>query len=168
MYPYKYVGSYDTEPAVSFSINETLIRWYTNGTIPVSRCSEECQNGSVRTPYRMYKCCFLCDVCPKDTYINHSADPYSCIPCKKNEWSDPGSTSCKERVVDYIRVTDPLSILLLLSVSFMLFLAAAITILFARNYSTPVVRVESFDSAAWRIGEQEPTDRRRCDDFLRC
>ncbi|XP_061115112.1 taste receptor type 1 member 2-like [Conger conger] len=70
--PYQYVGSYDTEPAVSFSINETLIRWYTNGTIPVSRCSEECQNGSVRTPYRMYKCCFLCDVCPKDTYINHS------------------------------------------------------------------------------------------------
>ncbi|XP_061115110.1 taste receptor type 1 member 1-like [Conger conger] len=134
------VGSYDTQPDIRFIINETLIQWYTNGTIPVSQCSEDCKMGSVRRPYRKYEGCFECDVCPNDTYINHSADPYSCIPCKKNEWSDPGSTSCKERVVVYIRITEPLSILLLLSVSFMLFLTAAITILFARNYNTPVVR----------------------------
>ncbi|XP_061115111.1 taste receptor type 1 member 2-like [Conger conger] len=70
--PYEYVGSYDTEPAVSFNINETLIHWYTNGTIPVSRCSEECAEGSARRPYRIYKCCFQCDVCPNGTYVNHS------------------------------------------------------------------------------------------------
>ncbi|XP_064156291.1 taste receptor type 1 member 1-like [Anguilla rostrata] len=68
------------------------------------------------------------------------ADPYSCLPCKKNEWSDPGSTSCTERSVEYVHITEPLSVLLMLSVSFMLFLAAAIAILFAHNYSTPVVR----------------------------
>ncbi|XP_064156324.1 taste receptor type 1 member 1-like [Anguilla rostrata] len=68
------------------------------------------------------------------------ADLYSCLPCEKNEWSDAGSTSCTERSVDYVHITEPLSVLLMLSVSFMLFLAAAIAILFARNYSTPVVR----------------------------
>ncbi|XP_064156289.1 taste receptor type 1 member 1-like [Anguilla rostrata] len=138
--PFQHVGSYDTEPVVRFSINESLIHWYSNGTIPVSRCSEECEKGSARRPYRIYKCCFLCDVCPNGTYVNQSADPYSCLPCKKNEWSDPGSSSCTERSVEYVHITEPLSVLLMLSVSFMLFLAAAIAILFARNYSTPVVR----------------------------
>lgn len=42
--------------------------------------------------------------------------------------------------MEYVHITEPLSILLLLSVSFMFTLAAAIGVLFARNYSTPVVK----------------------------
>ncbi|KAJ8388926.1 hypothetical protein AAFF_G00124870 [Aldrovandia affinis] len=138
--PFQHVGSYDTNPTVQFHMNDSLIRWHTNGTIPVSRCSEECEKGSARRPYGIFKCCFECDVCPNGTYINNSAGPFKCIACKKTEWSNPGSTSCEQRSVEYVHMTEHLSILLLLSVSFMFALAAAIGVLFACNYSTPVVK----------------------------
>ncbi|KAJ8388924.1 hypothetical protein AAFF_G00124850 [Aldrovandia affinis] len=70
--PFQHIGSYHTNPTVHLHINDSLIRWHTNGTIPVSRCSEECEKGSARRPYGIFKCCFECDVCPNGTYINTS------------------------------------------------------------------------------------------------
>ncbi|XP_036390088.1 taste receptor type 1 member 1-like [Megalops cyprinoides] len=134
------IGSYNTDPFESFNINSTLIHWYTNGTVPVSRCSEECEKGHIRRPYGIFKCCFQCEICPNGTYVNVTADPTNCIPCEEDEWADPGSTSCTKRSVEYLLLREPPSILLLMSVSFLLVLSIAIGVLFAFNYSTPVVK----------------------------
>uniref|UniRef100_A0A8C7R7S3 Taste receptor, type 1, member 2, tandem duplicate 2 n=2 Tax=Oncorhynchus mykiss TaxID=8022 RepID=A0A8C7R7S3_ONCMY len=135
------VGSYETDPTldVPFSINNTQIHWYAD-QVPVARCSPECSEGFAKKIDGLHQCCFQCNVCPGMTYVNYTDDPYSCIDCRKTEWSKPGSTFCTQRSVEYILFTDPIAITLMFSTGVLLALTLAIVILFALNYDKPVVK----------------------------
>ncbi|XP_068454248.1 taste receptor type 1 member 2.2 [Clinocottus analis] len=134
------IGFFRFHPSVNFFINSTKIQWYTNGEVPTSLCSTECGVGFVKKQDGIHKCCFNCEICPKETYINITEDPYTCIKCKETEWSARGSTSCNLRVVEYVAFTDIGAILIMVGVGVLVGLTLAMSVLFAVNYNTPVVR----------------------------
>ncbi|KAL7884314.1 hypothetical protein AOLI_G00070840 [Acnodon oligacanthus] len=134
------VGTYDTYPTVQFTLNNNLVSWYDNGTVPFSNCSIECETGFARVQNSIHKCCFQCEKCPANTYINTSVDFYTCMHCQEGEWSDEGSTYCTKRAIVYLQYTDLLSILFLLCAASFIVVSITITILFAINYNTPVVK----------------------------
>ncbi|KAM4570550.1 taste receptor type 1 member 1-like [Fundulus diaphanus] len=134
------IGFYKFYPSVHSYINSTAILWYTDGEVPTSVCSPECPEGYARKQNDLYTCCFTCEICPNETYINVTVDPYSCISCKETEWSKEGSTSCNLRLVEYIPFTDVGAVLIMVGACILVGLSGAISVLFATNYNTPVVR----------------------------
>ena len=67
-------------------------------------------------------------------------DPYKCISCKDTEWSAKGSTSCSLRRVEYIPFTDAGAIVIIIGALVLVGLSLAVSVLFAINYNTPVVK----------------------------
>ncbi|XP_008287220.1 taste receptor type 1 member 1-like [Stegastes partitus] len=134
------IGFHQFYPSVHFSIDSTKIKWYTNGEVPTSVCSQECHAGYAKKQLQGEKCCFTCRICPNGTYINRTEDPYDCIDCKDTEWSAEGSTSCNLRLVEFIPFTDSGAILIMLGAGALVGLTLVVSVLFAINYNTPVVR----------------------------
>ncbi|XP_023283330.1 taste receptor type 1 member 1-like [Seriola lalandi dorsalis] len=134
------VGFYHFHTLVKFFINNTKIHWYTNGEAPTSLCSPECPVGHAKEQDGIHKCCFNCEICLNGTYINSTEDPYKCINCKETEWSAEGSTSCNLRVVAYTPFTDSEAILIMVGAWALVGLTLAMSVLFAINYNTPIVR----------------------------
>ncbi|CAJ1085527.1 Taste receptor type 1 member 1%2C partial [Xyrichtys novacula] len=134
------VGFYHFQPSVNFFINNSKIKWNTNGEVPTSLCSKECSVGYMKEQNGIQQCCFTCKICPDGTYINSTEDPYKCIRCKETEWSAEGSTSCHLRSVEYIPFTDSGAILIMFGSVALEGLTLAMSALFAINYNTPVVR----------------------------
>ncbi|XP_054905776.1 taste receptor type 1 member 1-like [Poeciliopsis prolifica] len=133
-------GFYQFDPSVNFYINSTEIIWHTTEEVPTSLCTPECPDGYSRKQNYIHRCCFTCEICPNATYINVTEDPYNCIRCKETEWSDEGSTSCNLRLVEYIPLSDMGAVLIIVGACFLVGLSGAISVLFAFNYNTPVVR----------------------------
>uniref|UniRef100_A0AAQ5XWX5 G-protein coupled receptors family 3 profile domain-containing protein n=1 Tax=Amphiprion ocellaris TaxID=80972 RepID=A0AAQ5XWX5_AMPOC len=106
--------------------------------VPTSLCSPECSVGYVKKQNGIHQCCFTCEICPNGTYINSTGT--SCISCKDTEWSAEGSTSCNQRLVEFIPFTDSGAILIMLGAGALVGLTLAVSVLFAVNYNTPVVR----------------------------
>ncbi|XP_042563467.1 taste receptor type 1 member 2-like [Clupea harengus] len=136
----KKIGTYHSHLYTNFTIDDKQIDWNGGGSVPFSNCSVECKPGYVREQDGLQKCCFVCVKCPSDQYSNHTADLYSCFACDEDEWSEPGSTSCQKRSVEYLHFSEVLPILLLLSASSLMVLSLAVAVLFAIHRSTPVVR----------------------------
>ncbi|XP_072223009.1 taste receptor type 1 member 1-like [Leuresthes tenuis] len=134
------VGYYQFHPAVSFFINSTEILWYTAGEVPTSICSPDCSEGYARNQKGIHVCCFTCEICPNGTYVNVTEDPFRCISCKDTEWSAEGSTSCSLRLVEYIPFTDTGAIVIMVGAWALVGLSLAVSVLFAINYNTPVVK----------------------------
>uniref|UniRef100_A0A3B4YVU1 Taste receptor type 1 member 1-like n=1 Tax=Seriola lalandi dorsalis TaxID=1841481 RepID=A0A3B4YVU1_SERLL len=134
------VGFYKFHPSAHFFINKTRIQWFTDREAPTSVCSPECPVGHAKKPDGIHKCCFNCEICLNGTYINSTEDPYKCINCKETEWSAEGSTSCNLRVVEYTPFTDSEAILIMVGAWALVGLTLAMSVLFAINYNTPIVR----------------------------
>ncbi|XP_075898174.1 taste receptor type 1 member 2.2 [Nelusetta ayraudi] len=134
------IGFYKFYPAPQFLLNSTKIQWYTKGKVPTSLCSPECHTGYVKKQTGNEECCFSCDICEDGTYINSTEDPYTCVPCKEAEWSAAGSTSCLLRAVEYVAFTDTESILIIIGACALVLLTVAMSVVFAINYNTPIVR----------------------------
>ncbi|XP_056585722.1 taste receptor type 1 member 1-like [Triplophysa dalaica] len=134
------VGTYDTYPEVVFTLDNTLMPWRNNTSVPFSNCSVECRDGYSREHEGFHACCFRCKKCPQNTYVDYSRDPYTCYPCAESEWSDEGSTACKIRSVVYLQFTEITSIVVIFFTSCLITVLIFIFCLFAFNYNTPVVR----------------------------
>ncbi|XP_026188616.1 taste receptor type 1 member 1-like [Mastacembelus armatus] len=134
------VGISTFQPSFHLLINNSKIQWYSNEDVPTSKCSQECKAGHVKYQGGIHKCCFTCEICPRDTYVNTTEDPYKCNVCKKTEWSAEGSTSCNLRVVEYMPFTSPIAILIMIGAVALEILTLAISVLFSINYNTPIVR----------------------------
>ncbi|KAF7209526.1 taste receptor type 1 member 1-like [Nothobranchius furzeri] len=134
------IGSFRFFPTVNLSINSSEILWFTNGTVPVSLCSLECSTGYVRKQNANHRCCFSCEICPNGTYINVTEDPFNCISCEKTEWSAEGSTSCNLRLVEFVPLTDGCAVVIMVGACILVALTLFVSVLFAINYNTPVVR----------------------------
>ncbi|KAL3974280.1 pregnane X receptor [Sarotherodon galilaeus] len=134
------VGSYTCHPSFHFFINDTKIQWHTSAQVPTSVCSEECKMGYKKTQLGIHKCCFSCTICPRGTYINSTDNPSKCITCNDTEWSEEGSTSCSLRVKEYTPFTDIWAIGIMVGAFILVFISLALSVLFALNYNTPVVK----------------------------
>ncbi|XP_034162311.2 taste receptor type 1 member 1-like [Pangasianodon hypophthalmus] len=134
------IGTYSSYPEITFTINNSLIGWDSDASIPFANCSVECTAGFRREKDQNYACCFQCKMCETNTYVNYTQDPYTCNMCNVDEWSEEGSTSCQKRAILYLQYTDPLSIFLTVSAVILLVLCVAVIILFLYNYNTPVVK----------------------------
>uniref|UniRef100_UPI0037E96C1C taste receptor type 1 member 1-like n=1 Tax=Semicossyphus pulcher TaxID=241346 RepID=UPI0037E96C1C len=134
------IGFFKVHPSVHFFINNSKIHWYTKGEVPTSLCSPECSVGYAKKQNGIHKCCFNCEICSNGTYINSTEDPYKCIHCKDTEWSAEGSTSCNLRSVEYIPFTDSGAILIMVGALALEGLTLAVSVVFAINYNTPIVR----------------------------
>ncbi|XP_047461824.1 taste receptor type 1 member 1-like [Mugil cephalus] len=134
------IGLKRFHPSPYFFINSSKIQWFTNGEVPTSLCSQECPVGYKKKQDGIHKCCFKCEICPNGTYVNSTADPYTCTHCKETEWSEDGSTSCSLRVLDYVPYTDIDAILIIMGAWVLVGLTVVMSVLFAINYNTPVVR----------------------------
>ncbi|XP_066500895.1 taste receptor type 1 member 2.2 [Hoplias malabaricus] len=137
---FKVIGTFVTHPNPVFTIDNSLINWDNNGSVPFGKCSPECKKGYQREKDSSHDCCFDCKICPTNTYVNYTRDPYSCVSCNSDEWSEEGSISCQKRMVMYLAVTESLSILLMFSAALLVLLCIVITILFLWKYNTPVVK----------------------------
>uniref|UniRef100_A0A9J7ZU27 G-protein coupled receptors family 3 profile domain-containing protein n=1 Tax=Cyprinus carpio carpio TaxID=630221 RepID=A0A9J7ZU27_CYPCA len=137
---FEMVGTYDKHPEITFTMDNSLLPWHNNGSVPFSNCSVECKVGDSRQTEGFHNCCFTCKKCPTNSYVDFSRDPYTCFPCAEGEWSDEGSTACKTRSVVYPQFTEILSIIVMVSAACLIFLLIAIFCLFAYNYDTPVVK----------------------------
>uniref|UniRef100_A0A8C1V3E8 G-protein coupled receptors family 3 profile domain-containing protein n=1 Tax=Cyprinus carpio TaxID=7962 RepID=A0A8C1V3E8_CYPCA len=137
---FQMVGTYDKHPEITFTMDNSLLPWHNNGSVPFSNCSVECKVGHSRKTEGFHSCCFTCKKCPPNSYVDFSRDPYTCFPCAEGEWSDEGSTACKTRSVVYPQFTEILSIIVMVSAACLIILLIAIFCLFAYNYDTPVVK----------------------------
>ncbi|XP_075898205.1 taste receptor type 1 member 1-like [Nelusetta ayraudi] len=133
------IGYYNFHPFVSFFINDSEIQWF-SGEVPAARCSDQCKLGYAKKISGMQKCCFTCELCRGGTHVNITEDPYTCVPCKEAEWSAAGSTSCLLRAVEYVAFTDTESILIIIGACALVLLTVAMSVVFAINYNTPIVR----------------------------
>uniref|UniRef100_A0A3B3SPZ3 Taste receptor, type 1, member 2, tandem duplicate 1 n=1 Tax=Paramormyrops kingsleyae TaxID=1676925 RepID=A0A3B3SPZ3_9TELE len=107
---------------------------------PVLRCSQDCKPGYSRVKSSFNNCCFDCKICGNGTYINYTVDPYTCVACEKDEWSEDGSVLCQKRSPEYLQGDDFVSAGITLSASLMVLSSAAIVGLFAYHQNTPIVR----------------------------
>uniref|UniRef100_A0A672R2D6 Double-strand-break repair protein rad21-like protein 1 n=1 Tax=Sinocyclocheilus grahami TaxID=75366 RepID=A0A672R2D6_SINGR len=137
---FEMVGTYEKFPETTFTIDNSLLLWHNNGSVPFSNCSAECEEGYSRKPEGFHSCCFSCEKCPPNTYVDFSRDIYTCFPCAENEWSDEGSTTCNARSVVYPQFTEIPSIIVMVSAACLIILLIAVFWLFAYNYNTPVVK----------------------------
>ncbi|KAM9855204.1 taste receptor type 1 member 2.2 [Aulostomus maculatus] len=134
------IGFYKFRPMFDFYINASKIQWYTKGKVPTSVCSQECPAGYAKKQDGIHNCCFTCEVCLNGTYANVTADPFKCFTCEETEWSAVASTSCNLRVVEYVSFTGTGAILIMVGACTLVVLSLGVSLLFAVNYQTPVVR----------------------------
>uniref|UniRef100_A0A8C1UXJ9 Taste receptor type 1 member 2 n=1 Tax=Cyprinus carpio TaxID=7962 RepID=A0A8C1UXJ9_CYPCA len=69
---FEMVGSYEKHPEITFTIDNSLLLWHNNGSVPFSNCSVECEAGYSRKPEGFHSCCFSCEKCPPNTYVDFS------------------------------------------------------------------------------------------------
>ncbi|MGH0168954.1 UNVERIFIED_CONTAM: hypothetical protein FKN15_069454 [Acipenser sinensis] len=122
----------------TFEVDGSLINW-TNNKVPTSVCSEECQTGHRRKWAVSHRCCFTCEVCPEETFLNTS-DLYVCQPCPNGHWSSKGSALCQPRTLVYLFWTDSVSIILQVVSLLFLVMVSGTAAVFVTNLKTPVVR----------------------------
>uniref|UniRef100_A0A3B3HV42 G-protein coupled receptors family 3 profile domain-containing protein n=1 Tax=Oryzias latipes TaxID=8090 RepID=A0A3B3HV42_ORYLA len=132
------IGSYTFHPKHNFDINESKIHWHGDKK-PESFCSKECPDEYMKKQEGVHKCCFSCTICPNGTHLN-TTDPYNVIKCNKTQWSAGGNTSCIELQLEYVKFSDPTAIVIMTGTVILLAFIVAISVLFALNYNTPVVR----------------------------
>ncbi|XP_059807602.1 taste receptor type 1 member 3-like [Hypanus sabinus] len=129
------IGSYKDH----LTIDASLIQWKTdNNEVPLSHCSKSCGLGQKKLVISLYSCCFECEDCPSGTFQN-STDGFSCYLCQPDEWSLPKSSSCFKRTLQYLSVSSPLGVTLLLFMVLELTLILAVIVIFLVNSGAPIV-----------------------------
>ncbi|NXH44853.1 TS1R1 protein, partial [Dicaeum eximium] len=133
------IGTFRVNPD-RLSIESDKIQWHTkDGKAPSAVCSEACEKGEMRLQQSNHKCCFSCVACQPGTFLNTS-DPFDCHACGLGEWAPAGSEVCFNRTIEFLSWSEPLSWVLLALAVLLMLLIAALTVLFALNASTPVVK----------------------------
>lgn len=88
-------GTYDNRQSTKLALNKKVLRW-SNGTdsVPVSKCSPDCLQGSRRiAPKSGPLCCWTCEPCSNGT-ASGSNNSASCTKCGKLQVANPGQTAC--------------------------------------------------------------------------
>ncbi|XP_072263009.1 vomeronasal type-2 receptor 26-like [Pyxicephalus adspersus] len=123
-------------------INQHVFYWK-HGEIPVSRCSEECPSGYIRTMAKgNHRCCFNCLKC-SDGEISNETDKGSCIKCPEDQWPND-KNQCVPKPTDFLSYNnDPMSIVALI-ISLIHFVKTLIIfVIFIVYRDTPVIKANN-------------------------
>ncbi|KAM8927129.1 taste receptor type 1 member 1-like [Pelodytes ibericus] len=132
------IGSFSKNPR-QLDLRTTLT-WFTkDNSVPESICSRECGMGERRVQAGTHTCCFQCLPCPSMTFLNKS-DLYTCQQCHPHQWSPAKSGICYNRTSEYLAWSDPISIVLLITITLLIVFISAIALIFTQNLHTPVVK----------------------------
>nr|UIS42913.1 taste receptor type 1 member 1 [Haplophaedia aureliae] len=138
-YAFDVIGTFSVNPD-RLSIDQDKILWHTeDNQAPTSLCSKGCQPGEKQVQQSHHRCCFSCVACPSGTFLNRS-DLYSCQPCEADQWAPVSSEACFNRTIEFLSWFDPISWALLIPTVLLMLLMAGLAVLFALNFSTPVVK----------------------------
>nr|UIS42915.1 taste receptor type 1 member 1 [Patagona gigas] len=133
------IGTFSVNPD-RLSIDQDKILWHTeDNQAPTSQCSKGCQPGERQVQQNHHRCCFTCMACPPETFLNRS-DLYSCQSCGADQWAPASSEACFNRTIEFLSWFDPISWALLIPTVLLMLLLAGLAVLFALNFSTPVVK----------------------------
>ncbi|NXU76429.1 TS1R1 protein, partial [Oreotrochilus melanogaster] len=138
-YAFDVIGTFSVNPD-RLSIDQNKILWHTeDNQAPTSLCSRGCQPGEKQVQQGHHRCCFSCMACPSGTFLNRS-DLYSCQSCGVDQWAPVSSEACFNRTIELLSWFDPISWALLIPTVLLMLLMAGLAVLFALNFSTPVVK----------------------------
>ncbi|XP_071623534.1 taste receptor type 1 member 1 [Heliangelus exortis] len=138
-YAFDVIGTFSVNPD-RLSIDHDKILWHTeDNQAPTSLCSKGCQPGEKQVQQSHHRCCFSCVACPSGTFLNRS-DLYSCQFCGVDQWAPVSSEVCFNRTIEFLSWFDPISWALLIPTVLLMLVMAGLAVLFALNFSTPVVR----------------------------
>ncbi|XP_060115585.1 taste receptor type 1 member 3-like [Heteronotia binoei] len=133
------IGSYDALLR-KLTVNESKIQWHTRDKkAPTSRCSQDCKPSQKRHLRGEHNCCYQCEDCPPDSFQDKN-DPSECTQCPKHQWFLKENSTCQDRMIEYLEVTDLLPLIMLALTMLALAQMAAIAGIFAKYRSTPVMR----------------------------
>nr|UIS42914.1 taste receptor type 1 member 1 [Lophornis magnificus] len=138
-YGFEVIGTFSVNPD-RLSIDQDKILWHTeDNQAPTSVCSKDCQPGEKQVQQGHHRCCFNCTACSSETFLNRS-DIHSCQKCGVDQWSPVSSEACFNRTIEFLSWFDPISWALLIPTVLLMLLLAGLAVLFALNFSTPVVK----------------------------
>ncbi|XP_074659487.1 extracellular calcium-sensing receptor-like [Tubulanus polymorphus] len=88
-------------------INDQLV-WNDGSTVaPISRCSEDCEPGTVLVMGSgSATCCWKCIPCDHNTYTNGTNFEGECLSCVEKWMSNQNHTGCVTKPFDFLRYTD--------------------------------------------------------------
>ncbi|XP_008495566.1 G-protein coupled receptor family C group 6 member A [Calypte anna] len=106
-----------------------------------STCSQPCRPGQMKKVTESpHTCCYECVYCPENHYSNKTDMDY-CYQCNnKTYWAPVNSSTCYRKTILFLAWTDWFAIFLLLLSAFGVMLVLSISVIFAKNLNTPVVK----------------------------
>ncbi|MEE6507368.1 hypothetical protein FKM82_021082, partial [Ascaphus truei] len=144
---FQVIGSYDSIGNL-LKVNSSLIQWHVEGKqITLSNCSQQCEPGQRRQIQHYCTCCYLCENCPTGYFQNMSADPSTCTPCLRHQWSSEMSTQCHNRVIEYLDWKDTITIVMTSLGSLILLFIAFVFVTFTAKCCTPIVKATGWISS---------------------
>ncbi|KAE8293269.1 Taste receptor type 1 member 1 G-protein coupled receptor 70 Precursor [Larimichthys crocea] len=135
------IGTFNPDP-ITLTIDADKIEWHNadySKQIPLSICSPPCPRGHKKLLTGQHTCCFHCQACPADTFLNIS-DPTVCQVCLPEEWSPEESEQCLSRTILLLDWDNPLSIALLFFLASCVLMTSSSAIILLLNLSTPVAK----------------------------
>uniref|UniRef100_A0AAY4AJD0 G-protein coupled receptor family C group 6 member A n=1 Tax=Denticeps clupeoides TaxID=299321 RepID=A0AAY4AJD0_9TELE len=106
----------------------------------ISKCSNSCAPGQFKKSAEgQHICCYDCVSCPQNQYSNVS-DMDLCFTCSEKEWSEPRSSACKPKTVEYFDWIDGFAIFLVTLAALGILIVLLVSILFLCYRHTPVVK----------------------------
>ncbi|XP_019944390.2 taste receptor type 1 member 1 isoform X1 [Paralichthys olivaceus] len=135
------VGSYSPD-SIMLIVDDDQIEWHDTGharPVPLSICSPPCPTGHKKLLTGQHSCCFDCQACPSNTFLNIS-EPTKCQPCLPEQWAPPSSDQCQNRTVLLLAWDAPLSIALLFFLATCLLMTISSAVILLLNLNTPVAK----------------------------
>ncbi|XP_038654722.1 G-protein coupled receptor family C group 6 member A-like [Scyliorhinus canicula] len=104
-----------------------------------SNCSRTCWPGEMKTALSENTCCFDCDTCAAG-YYSEKNNSNKCEKCSEDQWSEVGSSICKNKTVEFLRWRDAISVVLIIFALLGLLIICMIITLFTKYLGTPAVK----------------------------
>ena len=131
------------------TLSDHIVRWGTDEAAGFrqSSCRDSCQPGYIVTPLEQ-KCCWGCRRCPVNAIVVNGTE---CLECGITEWPDDLYTYCNEIKPDFVTLTNPLILLVILLCFLDVVLSVGVTIGIVVYAEHPVVKATSRELSSVNI-----------------
>ncbi|XP_063295431.1 extracellular calcium-sensing receptor-like [Pelobates fuscus] len=143
---YVHIGSYDARSpkGQELNIDQSKIVWNAGqATVPISVCSNPCQQGQRRATRQGQKiCCFDCIPC-SDGEILNPKDDSECLKCPDDMWPNTSKEKCVQKPVQFLSYEESLGSSLTCIAVTCCVLTFSVLCLFIIKHRTPIVKANN-------------------------